>query len=596
MITLSTFQAYLSVPEPQSQTSSRYVSGQKQQLLAWAQLLPSHTAEEQAEQLEKVLTELRIADFGDKQRLKLTSIVIAASDRFTSTLRQHYIYETGPLNDAQLSHFTQVKSLCYLTILVYDAVIRRQAWLVEDKPKPVSDKGLQNYFGPAKTPPIKLAIAVYQALLIYQKLLHENALCYQKPAPYLWSEINKLYYLACQQQAADIDLNAYIATRHADNIHRLYCQICLHSLLNVRTLRRANMLLVQRLLPEWAEHMVATLEPQTETRVFVDLRSDNPPIYLTAHSGINPYEDRYDCLFIELAPLVEYLQSRTQALIGKEAQTVERLLVDKVWRAISYRYIQPHLTVPTKYGPKQQATIVTGFNDMHYHASASQSLISLIAIKELPDEQHPCYDTLPKKPVSSSVLTVETFDSKDALSHFRSLRLQSSSDPEGLPVAIEDKPLTLQAPSITAIAAEDKALVNHDGMTTSAPTPLYIMSLFLLCRAELKTAPNWSIGIVRWLHLDTQPLEVEWQVLGHELIACGLRLEDSGMRSQHFVPAFMIGGEDALQTVCSIIVPTSQFQSDDRVMMRLHNKQKSLRLLQCLQSTDEFSQYEVVQL
>jgi hypothetical protein len=104
------------------------------------------------------------------------------------------------------------------------------------------------------------------------------------------------------------------------------------------------------------------------------------------------------------------------------------------------------------------------------------------------------------------------------------------------------------------------------------------------------------MGVVRWLNLNTRNPEVEWQVLGHKLISCGLRLEDRGSRSQHFVPAFMIAGDEQLQTTCSLVVPTSHFQTSDRVIMRLNNKQKSLRLLNPLLVTDEFSQYEVVQL
>ena len=121
------------------------------------------------------------------------------------------------------------------------------------------------------------------------------------------------------------------------------------------------------------------------------------------------------------------------------------------------------------------------------------------------------------------------------------------------------------------------------------------MSLSLLCRSETTTA-DWSIGVVRWLNLDTHNPEVEWQVLGHKLITCGLRLEDRKSRSQHFVPAFIVAGDDQLQTTCSLIVPTFHFQTNDRVIMRLHNKQKLLRLLHPLLVTDEFSQYEVVQL
>ena len=605
MITLSVFQQHLASIAPLPTASGKSTDGQEQHLRNWVAMMPSQTEAQQAKQLEKVLTELRVADVDDQQRFTLITIVLDAADRLIAALRQYYIYEAGALSDAQLAYVAQVKSLYYLIVLTYDGVIRREIILL-DQQKPSAISGWQRHFTSEKSSLMTLATAIYQTLLTYQKLLIEDALCYQKPPSYVWAAINRLYYLAHQRHAANLDLSGYVVTNRADTIHRLYCQICLHSLLNVCSMRRPNMLLVQRLLPEWAEAIVATIEPQTETRVFVNLHSDSPPTYLTAHSDINPYENQYDCLFIELAPVVAYLKARWQTLMNEGSEGIECCLLDKMVMALTYRYIQPQLTVPTKYSPKQNATMVIGFNDIHYRASHEQGLISLIGTKELKDAQRPHYDTVPKKQITNGLLTVETFDSKDALSHFRTLRL--IINPEDSPVVTEDKVVTSSATMTTTmskasseasstIAVMDSNTANFDiHPSDTAPLPLQMMSLFLLCRSETKTKADWSMGVVRWLNLDTRNPEAEWQVLGHKLISCGLRVEDRESRSQHFVPAFIIAGDDQLQTTCSLIVPTSHFQTSDRVIMRLNNKQKSLRLLNSLLVTDEFSQYEVVQL
>ena len=104
------------------------------------------------------------------------------------------------------------------------------------------------------------------------------------------------------------------------------------------------------------------------------------------------------------------------------------------------------------------------------------------------------------------------------------------------------------------------------------------------------------MGVARWLDFDSKNPEIEWQVLGHQLVACGLRLEGKETRSRHFVPAFILGRDERLQTTGTLIVPTSYFQTHDRVIMRINSKQTPLRLGQRLLITDEFSQYEVVQL
>ena len=613
MVNLSTFQEYLAAGVSLLQTENTFVSSNEPHLRKWAALLPAQTEEQQAEQLEKILTELRVANMDDRQRLTLTSIVIDAANQLIAALRQHYIYETDAFNDAQLGYIARVKSLYYLIIMTYDGVIHREITFLKDKQQQSSASLWQRYFTTERSSPITLAIANYQTLLMYEKLLFEDALCYQKPLPYVWSNINQLYHMACEQQASDINLSAYIATYRADTIHQLYCQICLHSLLNVRAMRRPNILLVQRLLPQWAEHIVATIEPHTATRVFVDLHSKEPPTYLTAHSSINPYDARHTCLFIELAPMVTYLKSSAQALIDTGREGAEYCLMNNVSMTISYRYIQPQLTLPIKHSAKKIAQVVTGFNDIHYRVSNGKGLISLIEAKALPDHQQPRYDTLPSNTSSHKELAVDIFDSDNQSSHFRTLRLQSDSDVQSS--TKKSQPLTAARVSIASVkanteAACDTMLINenatsknetykNDTPTITAPPPLPIMSLFLLCRsdnADTDDSPDWSIGVVRWLNLDTEKPELEWQVLGHKLIACGIRLHDRGTRSRHFVPAVVIGGDEQLQTTCSLLLPTSHFQTGDRVIMRINNKQKTLRLVRHLMTTDEFSQYEVVQI
>lgn len=593
MITLSTFQEHLSSTEALPLVSKRSANGQEGYLLKLLAALPSQTQAQQAEQLAKILTVLRVANIDDSQRLTLMATVIDASDQLIATLRQSYIYETGVLSDIQMGYVAQIKSLYYSMIMVYDRVIRHKTSLLNNQRKYAASNGWQRYFNVDKSSSTTLAIAIYQTLQMYQKLLGEEALCYQKPSSYLWHKINQLYYLAYQYHAAEINMSVTAGTQRAKTVHQLYCQICLYSLLNVRAMRRPNILLVQRLLPEWAKHIVATIEPTTETRVFVDLQSDNPPTYLTASSTINPYDDRYHCLFIEIAPLVEYLKRRKQALVKEGGDGVESHLLNKIAMTLNYRYLQPPLTLATKHSAKEDAVLITGFNNIHYRVSHSHSFTSLIAIKELPDEQRPRYDTVNKKQDSSHVLASETFDRNDDLSLFRTLRLSSTVDTLNKDRFHKDvfHKNRVHKDSLNIVADEDTS-------ATTAPPALHMMSLFLVCRSDTITPPDWSMGVARWLDFDSKNPEIEWQVLGHQLVACGLRLEGEARetRSRHFVPAFILGRDERLQTTGTLIVPTSYFQTDDRVIMRINSKQTPLRLGQRLLITDEFSQYEVVQL
>lgn len=593
MITLSTFQEYLSAKKSLSQSQppsmSRSFDGQERYLLKLLATLPSQTPAQQVEQLEKILTVLREFNIDEQQRLKLTATVIAASDQLIARLRQYYIYEIGELNKTQMAYVDQVKSLYYLIIMVYDKVLHHQHLLIHSRQKHSTSKGWKRYFKVSNDSSMMLATAMYQMLLMYQKLLTEEAICYQTPSSYLWFKINQLYSFAHQRHVVNINITVTSTQQRANNIHQLYCQICLLSLLNVRAIPRSNLLVVQRLLPEWAKYVVATIEPKTETRVFVDLHSDKPPAYLTANSDINPYEDHCHCLFIELTPLNDYLEGRVQAMIAEGSEGVECCLLNKLLMTIRYRYLQPPLMLTTKYAIKKEAILITGFNNIHYRVSGSQSFTNLIAMNELPEEQRPRYDTGRQKRGGSNLAISETLNSNDDGCLF--LRLQLSPKVDSA-VALTKESLNLENIHIEVANRE----VADGEFVMTGPLPVSTMSLCLICRSDANASPDWTMGVVRWLDFNNKNPEIEWQVLGHTLVACGVRLDGGKARSQYFVPAFILGRDEQLQTMGTLIVPTAYFQTDDRVVMRINNKQTPLCLGQRLLFTDEFSQYEVMKL
>ena len=612
MITLSTFQEYLSskksISQAQPPSMSQSANGQEHYLLKLLATLPSQTPIQQAEQLEKILTVLREVNIKEQQRLKLLAQVIDASDQLIATLRQHYIYEIGALNDVQLSHMAQVKSLYYLIIMAYDRVIHDKQALLQNRKKPPSSKVWKRYFKVNNDSSVLLATAIYQTLLMYQKLLGEEVICYQQPSPYLWYKVNRLYALAHQHHVLTVNHIETTGSLRASNIHQLYCQICLHSLLNMRAMQRQTVLLVQRLLPEWGKYIVATIEPKTETRVFVDLHSDKPPAYLTANSDINPYEDHHHCLFIELGPLLAYFEARVQALIVEGSEGAECYLLNKLSMTMRYRYLQTPLTPATKYVIKKEAVLITGFNNIHYRVSGSQSFANLIAVNDLPEEQRPRYETGKHKRGGDETVIHEILSNSDT-SLFRRLQLVSPADHSQATnkEAISNKDTISNYGEIVTDSgiAQLKKLPNREGVdlgivdpkwTMTAPLLVSTMSLFLICRSDISASTDWSIGVARWVHLDDKNLEVEWQVLGHAVVACGIRLEGRETRSQHFVPAFILGGDEQLQTAGTLIVPTAYFQPNDRVTMRINNKQTPLRLEKRVLFTDEFSQYEIVKI
>ncbi|WP_435949466.1 hypothetical protein [Psychrobacter sp. DM8] len=605
MATLSAFQKYLSTKNLLPQSSRQYVHGQEQQLREWTFHLSSQSQNEQAHQLEEVLADLAASDLEDDERLKLVAIVMSATNKLIVDLRKYYIYETGALKAHQMRYVSQVESLYYAAILVYDGIIQR--YLERDSQAIIRPKnGWIRYFTHTKAPTISpLSIAIYESLSLYQKLLAQKAICYQYLPSNIWLGINQLYYIADQYNLAHVDLSSEVVIRHADTIHKLYVQICLHSLLNVRSLARADILLLQRLLPEWASHIDATTNPETNTRVFVDLHSDYPPTYFTGHSRINPYKKEYDCVFIELAPLASYLQARRPALAADGSDMAIQFLMGKIWSMLSYRsyrYIQQQQSSISKPNTKQRATIITGFNNIHYQAAGEKSLMSLIALQKIPLEWRPRYDTQPVEASYKRSIAADVFSTTDSASPFRTLHLLpdladfSSQPSDESWLNIED-----------AIKPEATSFSNaiYGGVNSTAPPSLKLMNLFLVCSSDKKgDHTDRAIGVVRWVNIEQQNQqggslsgtneEIEWQILGHKFSACALRLIDRGARNQHLIPAIIIGSDAKLQTKFSLLMPTHNWRVNDRVMICINDKQQSLRLQRKLLTTEEFSQFEAV--
>ena len=632
---LLNFQGYLTSKPSLMSPAVNCINEREQLLLKQIASLPVQSEEVQVTQLQGMLTEISVTDIDDALRLRLLAIVMMAMESSIAALRKQYIYAIGALSNRQLEIVNQVESLYYLAVMVFDAVVQRESLRLQYQQQQVVPPSFwQRMITPESVPPVTLAVAIYQALTIYQNLLFEKAIYYQKPLRNMWLSLNQLYFLAYEHNITELDLTPHVATRQAGNIHQLYCQICLYSLFNVLAMRRTSMLLIQRLLPEWASHLVATIEPQTQTRVFIDLNSDAPPQYLTATTSINPYKENQDCLFIELEPLAAYLKLRQHELLAQDNALNEYRLITQILMIMTYRYIAREPTMIAKYSPKKRATLIAGFNDVHYHVAGNRGLKSMVAAQDLSTDYLPRYDTVPRKEDTPPLFEIEINDDTESVSHFRTLRLLTAQDILTQRIAINDdisshqensdKSQTLISPPLNEIfqpiMLEETKKTNEgvkEQILATAPPRLRMMNLCLLTEHEepleqekyhqqnlplsvqspetvTEKKKAQALVVIRWLTIKEEYVEVESQTLGYYPTACALRLGNRDNRSQSFVPTLLLAEQDELKTPSSLLVPTSHFKVNDKVIIRLNDKQKSLRLKSVLLTTDEFTQYEVL--
>lgn len=562
MITGTTFWQHLSeattLPVPQH----HYLTGDPQQLLRWSSSLSSLSISVQVEQIETVLIELATAGTDDLRRVQLMAIVMTASDRLIAAMHTAPVFDlsttdgTNDVQEAQSALIAHIKSIHYLSILVYNHIISRQRLQLRARQYRPANTGLRRWFTPATRSSVLLATAIYQSLLIYQKLIYEKDVWYELPPDSLWASLNGLYDTAHRYGLSHLDLRAHVTTRHAPTIHALYAQICLYHLLHAHLMHPSSVASLQRLLPTLAQHVDAAVQPKSATRIFVALHSDLPPQYLSARSSINPYDDDQVCLFFELSPLFKHLtdsitewQHRDQA---RDAASVQSGLLSQVRSIINHHYLERPNTIPSKSSPKQSAVLIVGFHAIHYHVAGARNLSSLLALAEPNIQIQPQYKRISERLMTAQTFEVHTFDSTDARASYRAIQMQDE-----LP----------------------------------RPAPFYLFSLVLLCRPNAAPSLTWSIGVVRAINIDCACAEVEWQILAHHLTACGLSLQDKESRNPSVVPALLLSKDEQLQTGASLIVPAYHFRSHDRVTIYLGAQQQVLRLGRCLLQTETFHQF-----
>ncbi len=593
-----------------------------QQLLEWTASLPSQTETEQIASIKSVLLEIAELELPDEQSIALMNLVVTTVEHLVASLHTQYIHQSTGLSSEQHRQVKQVEYLYYLVIVAYDGMLRRQVLLRKKQAKLANSKWRQ-WLASTKKSSAVLAAILYQTMLFYQKLSQEQRFTEQSPSYSLWHVLNQIYLLAYEQNLTHLDLSELVNTRKANNIHELYLQSCLYSLLNIAALPRTNLRLVHQLLPTWASYLTTT-ESLSNSRIFVNLQSHNPPEYLDANTTINPYEAGYQCLFIDLAPLASYLGECKLALSEKDSFGTEYRLLDRLLESLNYRYLQRQKFLPSKRSPRQNANIISKYHRIHDHIVGETGLQETLKVKSTSlkhsstDKTSVDYQNLLlKKTDDMEAMTISTFDSTDIISHFRVCHLSSTTNNK----ILHDKKnatkkvksdnikqaerslfdsnlfsdglfLDTLAATHSALQQDIKTLSTSANSTKIAGPPLFVDSLLLLNRPNTSGRLQRSIGLVRWLHFKELETVVEWQVLGHQLNACTLRLDNSNAHSFHDVSSIMVAADADLQTKATLLVPPYHFQSHNRVILNIGELEKSLHLQRCLLSTNEFSQFE----
>lgn len=565
MLSLENFERLVQSPLKKKAVNLAVIGSEGERLEAWIARLAHLDKHTQYSQTKAVLSELIVADMADAAKLRVLEALFLFCERLTSQMRQDYMNTPqSPLSE-QKACVGEIRSLYFLLILAYQSIaFANHDKLNNESDAPKKNKWLSKLTGGLSSNVVRNGIAidivgepkklfilsVYRLLQLCYKLMMEFALTYQKTPSSLWRLMNA-WYLKAAVLGVDKQCVSKLYEVKAGSIYQQYIYSSLASFVNLFAYRRADIVNIFKILPMWAVHIKTTFTANEHLKLFVNLQADTPPELITPYASINPYSKDYVCLFFDIAPLLEHLNS----LMGvSQENAFEVRLANIVITALEHQTFD---NVSTR-ARQQSAQMLVGFGSIFKQIAHGKSFNQVIAQSKLPEIYKP------KRLIDAS-----------AGIRIENVRLMRKSDS-----------------GVQFILSGD-GQDDQDAVLTRPYLPVF--GLFALKSEQSTSQHPWRLGIVHWVQPNDEHIEVDGRFLGRLLSVCGVRLNGRDSRTKDFVQALLVAG-DGLNMQTTLVLPRYHFKEGDTVLLRVDTKETTLRLEQNVLTTDDIEQYQIVRL
>lgn len=566
MFSLEKFDKLSRAPIAKKAVALASVGRSGEQVEAWLSRLIRMDKHEQYQYAKGVLGELVLADIEESVRFGILEAIMPAIDRLIIQTQNEYISNPQTSPREQKAYVDEVRSLYFLVILSYQAIaFATHKTLTEEAS--VAPKKNANWFKKmteglgnvtkngigadvANEPKRLHVLSVYRIMLTCYRLINDFALTYQKSPTSLWRLMNGWYLKSAVLGIAKTNVGK-LGNYANCSIHKQYLYSCLASFVNLFAYRRADIVSMFKILPQWAEQVETTLEAQSHFRIFVNLQGETSPELITPFASINPYSSDHVCLFFDVRKLFEHLKRLERDEDAKNS--FEARLAGMVLLAFNRQLEQPATKLTNR-----TAYMLTGFGAIYKEIAGGRPFEQIIAKSQLRTEFHP----------------KRIFDATDD-SHKEQVQLIRRSD--------------------TGAQFIVGGFINDDEEKVLSRPYLPVFSLFAMMSPRSDNTHPWRLGIVHWAESKEDSVEVDGRFLGRILSVCGIRLNTRGMRSQDFVQALLVAG-DQLNQQTTLILPRYHFKEGDLVILRVADKETLLRLEKNVLSADDIEQYQIVRL
>lgn len=529
---------------------------------------------------QTVINQLMRAEIDEYKRLELFVAVNKVVERLIASLHQIYKNQSGILDESQQQALDMIISVHYLGVMFYNSVWQR----VVANPQLAQKKGIGSLLGlgGGKSADEIVKQCLYGMMSLLRQALFEKQIGYRKNTEVIWQWLNACYHFMLSNHWENVAYHlplfgqSGMANGKPLTMQAVYHQCLFSEVVNPSACRRPDILMWQKMSNDWQKELIVTSELAEKPYLFINLKSNQPPQLLHAGVAFNPFSKDSECLFISFSKLVNTLQ---QVIVKSQHSDDMEHKIQQRFAKIMLENIKKQLTTPEKLGGASgKCQAVVGFYHIHYMLANKTSLGNLIQANELPERLRP--RSQPQNQLNKSTLVdlVEAnfhqYHLTNVMTYHQTADVQHSLNRSSEMTALSQ----LQVGSMVA--------------TRLADDPSKTWQLGYADTLEQRPVSNQAFAEAQQ---NTLNIDVMVRLFGRGVIPCGVRLQNAGTRPQHFVPALMIPkNAEFNRPVTSILMARFGYQLDEKLIMRIDNKEVNIRLTERLNMTDDIEEYAFV--
>lgn len=448
-----------------------------------------------------------------------------------------------------------------------------------------------------------IALAIQRAMYYLGEIYLRSAQLYEPEPAGLWHDIHLLYAFAEENGVDKLAVTGDRANAlQTASVSQTYIRIVLAALCLPRTLRQRELEKLDAFFAKHTDLVTITRQPTPDARngvYLANLELDRPPAYMV----LSETPPMNSVRAFNLNGLLSHLREQTQsdAELATDRDPLNEDLIRRIYKNLTNNSKRRFAR------SKHDETIYVAIGLTQIHKAID-------ADPDLPPRG--IRQAAPGMEVSSGIFNLQTIDSSPPGHNKKKNYYDPNATTEDIWGLVVNDSLWEQALSerprkkkhLPAIEMEEdkpvpdawaawhlfNASPGGFGILWNSDHPARAQVGEIIALRELEGSHSvWRIGIIRWMHfVSERGLEVGVQLLASQCIPAGLRTDGASTRKGTLVDALLLPELDSPQRPGSLIVPYGQFRVGQAVTAHVGDVHTQLRLLECLEYSHSFSQYQ----